>query len=133
LRIMIGWNGLRLISYCLVIYYQSFSSYNSAIVTVLYNPAPTPVSALVHSSTLVTVGIYAGIIIHSIKDMQDIRLLGNLNEFIPFTIIRLIISNVALIGIHLYMDFIEKILKKKKIFFIIILLFLRIIIVSVIN
>ncbi|KYQ54160.1 NADH-ubiquinone oxidoreductase chain 5, partial [Trachymyrmex zeteki] len=39
----------------------------------------------------------AGSIIHSLKNNQDIRLLGNLNETIPFTIIRLLISNLALI------------------------------------
>ncbi|KYQ47701.1 NADH-ubiquinone oxidoreductase chain 5, partial [Trachymyrmex zeteki] len=173
------WDGLGITSYCLIIYYHNYISYNSAIVTVLCNPVPTPVSALVHSSTLVTAGVYiiirfqkflistnintslcfisvttifiavlmanfendfkkiialstlrqlgliiiilrlgqsilafyhllthaifksilfiaAGSIIHSLKNNQDIRLLGNLNETIPFTIIRLLISNLAL-------------------------------------
>jgi len=35
-------------------------------------------------------------VIHLMKDIQDIRLLGNLNEVIPYVIIRLLISNMAL-------------------------------------
>jgi NADH-ubiquinone oxidoreductase chain 5 len=37
IRILFGWDGLGLVSYCLVIYYQNFLSYNSGIVTVLCN------------------------------------------------------------------------------------------------
>lgn len=115
IRILLGWDGLGLRSYALVIYYQNESSANSGIITVLRNrvgdvailltigwviykgswnfffwddldyflviiiilasftkraqipfsawlpaaiAAPTPVSSLVHSSTLVTAGVF---------------------------------------------------------------------------
>uniref|UniRef100_UPI0030FEACF3 NADH dehydrogenase subunit 5 n=1 Tax=Amblyomma albolimbatum TaxID=1987572 RepID=UPI0030FEACF3 len=35
--IILGWDGLGLVSYCLVIYYQSVNSYNSGMMTVISN------------------------------------------------------------------------------------------------
>nr|YP_009139048.1 NADH dehydrogenase subunit 5 [Cacopsylla coccinea]AKE49763.1 NADH dehydrogenase subunit 5 [Cacopsylla coccinea] len=111
LGVILGWDGLGLISFCLVIYYQSLSTYNSGFITAASNrvgdtmiilsiawasstggfmfwesydgmfffmlacftksaqvpfsawlpaamAAPTPISSLVHSSTLVTAGVY---------------------------------------------------------------------------
>lgn len=246
-RIIFGWDGLGLVSFCLVIYYQNYRSYNSGILTVLINrvgdviiliiigiiiiygrwniffirnleliifflivagmtkraqipfsvwlpsaiAAPTPVSALVHSSTLVTAGVYllirfnkyliirefrkilmilsvltifisglianfefdlkkiialstlrqlgliiiilsvgfpilsyyhllthaifksllfirAGVIIHRIINNQDIRIIGGLNEFIPFTICRFNLTLLALCGFPFMSGFYSK-------------------------
>nr|QWV61262.1 NADH dehydrogenase subunit 5 [Dudusa sphingiformis] len=252
--ILLGWDGLGLVSYCLVIYYQNLKSYNAGMLTALSNrigdvfillviswmlnygswnyifyldlmnndfemfmisnmiimaamtksaqipfsswlpaamAAPTPVSALVHSSTLVTAGVYllirfnlllintfflkillllsgltmfmagisanyefdlkkiialstlsqlglmmsilsmgfpnlaffhllthamfkallfmcAGVIIHMMNDIQDIRLMGGVSLYIPLTSLCMNISNMALCGIPFLAGFYSK-------------------------
>lgn len=254
IRILLGWDGLGLVSYCLVIYYQNVKSYNAGILTALSNrlgdvallisiawilnygrwnflfylefikidywirvvcfivilaaitksaqipfsswlpaaiAAPTPVSALVHSSTLVTAGVYllirfrnlindsgaakflllisgltifiaglganfefdlkkiialstlsqlgliirilaigfyklaffhllthalfkallficAGVIIHNIKNSQDIRDMGRLTIYMPLTISCLNVANLALCGFPFLAGFYSK-------------------------
>nr|YP_009363196.1 NADH dehydrogenase subunit 5 [Paragabara curvicornuta]AMX21661.1 NADH dehydrogenase subunit 5 [Paragabara curvicornuta] len=254
ISILLGWDGLGLVSYLLVIYYQNLKSYNAGMLTALSNrigdvfilmviswmmnygswnyifylefmkndwemnmvvvmiiiasmtksaqipfsswlpaamAAPTPVSALVHSSTLVTAGVYllirfnmllestfflkvllmvssltmfmagisanyefdlkkiialstlsqlglmmsilsmglpdlaffhllthamfkallfmcAGVIIHMMNDMQDIRYMGGMSFFIPLTSLCLNISNMALCGIPFLAGFYSK-------------------------
>nr|AZL93700.1 NADH dehydrogenase subunit 5 [Helicoverpa gelotopoeon] len=254
ISILLGWDGLGLVSYCLVIYYQNLKSYNAGMLTALSNrigdvlilmviswmlnygswnyifylefmnndwqmkfvssmiimaamtksaqipfsswlpaamAAPTPVSALVHSSTLVTAGVYllirfnvllldtfflklllllsgltmfmagisanyefdlkkiialstlsqlglmmsilsmgmpdlaffhllthamfkallfmcAGVIIHLMNDMQDIRFMGGISLYIPLTTLCMNISNMALCGIPFLAGFYSK-------------------------
>nr|ASY98269.1 NADH dehydrogenase subunit 5 [Orthodera ministralis] len=253
ISILLGWDGLGLVSYCLVIYYQNVKSYNAGMLTALSNrvgdvallmaiawmlnfgswnyiyyldcmmnefemclisllvvlaamtksaqipfsawlpaamAAPTPVSALVHSSTLVTAGVYllirfskafpswlmmillvisvltmfmsglganfefdlkkiialstlsqlglmmsilslgfadlaffhllthalfkallfmcAGMVIHNVKNFQDIRFMGNLSIFMPLTSSCFMVSNFALCGMPFLAGFYSK-------------------------
>nr|YP_009479973.1 NADH dehydrogenase subunit 5 [Paraona staudingeri]AVY51836.1 NADH dehydrogenase subunit 5 [Paraona staudingeri] len=254
ISILLGWDGLGLVSYLLVIYYQNLKSYNAGMLTALSNrigdvlilmviswmmnygswnyifylefmnndfemkmvsmmiilaamtksaqipfsswlpaamAAPTPVSALVHSSTLVTAGVYllirfnlllidtfflkillllsgmtmfmagvsanyeydlkkiialstlsqlglmmsilsmglsdlaffhllthamfkallfmcAGVIIHMMSDMQDIRFMGGISKYVPLTSLCMNISNMALCGIPFLAGFYSK-------------------------
>lgn len=253
IRILLGWDGLGLVSYCLVIYYQNVKSFGAGILTALSNrigdvallisiawiinygrwnfifylefikesiiiqvitwliilaaitksaqipfsswlpaaiAAPTPVSSLVHSSTLVTAGVYllirfryrfneriklfllfiarltifisglganfefdlkkiialstlsqlgliirilalgdfslaffhllthalfkallficAGNIIHSYRNCQDIRFLGGIINYIPFTRRLFIIRNLSLCGLPFLSGFYSK-------------------------
>nr|YP_009368329.1 NADH dehydrogenase subunit 5 [Clostera anachoreta]APH08575.1 NADH dehydrogenase subunit 5 [Clostera anachoreta] len=139
MSILLGWDGLGLVSYCLVIYYQNLKSYNAGMLTALSNrigdvmilmviswmmnygswnyiyyldlmkndfemkmvgmmiilaamtksaqipfsswlpaamAAPTPVSSLVHSSTLVTAGVYLLIRFNALLvDMMFLKIL----------------------------------------------------------
>uniref|UniRef100_UPI003001CD6C NADH dehydrogenase subunit 5 n=1 Tax=Astyliasula major TaxID=2908877 RepID=UPI003001CD6C len=253
ISILLGWDGLGLVSYCLVIYYQNVKSYNAGMLTALSNrvgdvallmsiawmlnfgswnyiyyldcmmnsyelylisflivlagmtksaqipfsawlpaamAAPTPVSALVHSSTLVTAGVYllirfnkafpnwllkfllvisvltmfmsglganfeydlkkiialstlsqlglmmsilsmgfadlaffhllthalfkallfmcAGMVIHNVKNFQDIRFMGSLSIFMPLTSACFMVSNFALCGMPFLAGFYSK-------------------------
>nr|YP_009328025.1 NADH dehydrogenase subunit 5 [Trachelus iudaicus]APC92668.1 NADH dehydrogenase subunit 5 [Trachelus iudaicus] len=246
--ILLGWDGLGLISYCLVAYYQNIKSYNASMLTVLMNrfgdtglmmslsvayylgswnlilydwvdvlivilfclaaftksaqipfsswlpaamAAPTPISSLVHSSTLVTAGVYliirfnhllmvsgfnqlililsvltmfmagvsanweydlkkiialstlsqlglmmsilslggvymaffhllthamfkallfmcAGVIIHSMKNFQDIRFMGGMVYLMPYTLLCFNVANLSLMGMPFLSGFYSK-------------------------
>nr|APF47530.1 NADH dehydrogenase subunit 5 [Diolcogaster sp. SNS-2016] len=142
MTILLGWDGLGLSSYCLVIYYQNKKSYNSGMITMLMNrlgdifilisismmlsigswnfiflnkfynnlllfmifmasmtksaqipfstwlplamAAPTPISSLVHSSTLVTAGVYLMIRFNTLISINIMNFIMILSSFTMF-------------------------------------------------
>nr|YP_006234399.1 NADH dehydrogenase subunit 5 [Bothriocroton concolor]AET63047.1 NADH dehydrogenase subunit 5 [Bothriocroton concolor] len=149
--LILGWDGLGLVSYCLVIFYQSSNSYNSGMITVISNrvgdvmmimsllfffnfgsfdissiygletvcflfiiiagltksaqipfsawlpaamAAPTPVSSLVHSSTLVTAGVYILIRFHFIFE----------NETFSMFLMKISLLTMLMSGMNAYLE-----------------------------
>lgn len=63
---------------------------------------------LIHAVFKSLLFLCAGVVIHRIKDNQDIRLCGNLRGYLPFVRIRFYISVIALIGLPFLAGFYSK-------------------------
>jgi NADH-ubiquinone oxidoreductase chain 5 len=63
---------------------------------------------LIHALFRALLFICAGVIIHTIKDSQDIRFMGNLSIQVPFTSVCLSVSSFALCGIPFLAGFYSK-------------------------
>ncbi|XP_077272299.1 NADH-ubiquinone oxidoreductase chain 5 [Temnothorax americanus] len=72
--------------------------------------------------------ICAGIIIHSIMNNQDIRLIGNLSKMIPFTMMRFLISRLALCGFPFIAGFYSKDFIMEEVYRLIVNIFLGVLI-----
>lgn len=85
-RILFGWDGLGLVSYCLVIYYQNYRSYNSGMVTVLCNRIGD-IGLIIRIGLIVRVGGRCGINFIQIKIIVILIILAAITKRaqIPFS------------------------------------------------
>lgn len=75
-RILLGWDGLGLVSYCLVIYYQNVKSYNAGILTALRNRVGD-VALLIAIAWILNFGSFNYIYyLEVIKDSLEIGVIG---------------------------------------------------------
>lgn len=71
---------------------------------------------IIHAIFKSIIFMCSGVIIHSINNFQDIRFIGNLKEFIPLTLIIIIVSNFSLCGIPFFSGFYSKDIILEKVF-----------------
>ncbi|KYM78148.1 NADH-ubiquinone oxidoreductase chain 5, partial [Atta colombica] len=131
IRILIGWEGLGIVSYCLVIYYHNYISYNSGIVTVLCNRIGDvgiliAIKKIIALSTLRQLDLiiivlsfgfriiaYYHLLVHAVFKSILFIAAGAVihlikNKRIPYVIIRLLISRIVLRGIPFITGFYRK-------------------------
>lgn len=68
IRILLGWDGLGLVSYCLVIYYQSKNRFNSGIITVLTNRLGD-ILFLICIRLIISIGSFNYIFIYKLRNL----------------------------------------------------------------